>query len=474
MRVLASVAPTPEQLQILEADTYSTVIIRGSAGSGKTTAAALRCRKVLAGIAADRKLDNDSTRIRVAVLTFNRTLAGYIENFIDEQVSQVHHPIDYTIDTFANWAFSLAGRATVIDEHVRLREISGMWGRAPVKTTLTGKFVADEVDYVLGRFGRDGLDDYIECDRVGRGKPTLGVARRESIIEHVITPYLTLLEERELIDWNDCAIRVLAEGDREDFDVVVADEVQDFTVQQVRAILARLKPDSSLTIVIDSAQSIYPKHIDWPEIGIDLATEAECYTLHNNYRNSPQIAQFVQPLLTGIRLSDDGTLPDYHNCRGDAGGRTPTLYSGTFSEQLAYTIAVIKQEADLSKETVGILTHGGDGPGKITEALTKAKLKHCNLQKRKEWPKGPENIGISTLHSAKGLEFDHVFILGFDTEHVGVYDDDVDDYRYRHLRMLLAMAITRAKRTVVIGYRERYKSGLLKLFDPNTYLSEPQ
>ncbi len=52
------------------------------------------CRKVLAGIAADRKLDSDSTPIRVVVLIFDRTFAGYIENSIDEQVSRVRHPID--------------------------------------------------------------------------------------------------------------------------------------------------------------------------------------------------------------------------------------------------------------------------------------------------------------------------------------------------------------------------------------------
>ncbi|MGD0967768.1 MAG: 3'-5' exonuclease [Candidatus Aquilonibacter sp.] len=473
MRVLSSVTPTPEQLKILEADTYQTVIIRGSAGSGKTSAAALRFRKALAGIAADRELRFDSSPIRVAVLTFNRTLKGYIENLIDEQIRSVPFAVDPIVDTFAHWSFELMGYQEPIDDRVRKNEIARLWGRAPVSTTLDADFISDEVDYVLGRFGRDGLSGYLGCERVSRGKPTLVTARRQSIIEHVITPYLEIVDARGVIDWNDCALRILEGGDVHDYDIIVADEVQDFTVQQLRALRARLKPQSSLTIVIDTAQSIYPKHIEWSEVGLDPAIEAERYTLNTNYRNSPQIAQFVQPLLTGIRLSDDGTVPNYRNCRGKPSRRTPTLFSGLFSQQLAFAIQVIKAEVNLDEETVAILTLGGDGKGAIAKALNAAGLPFCNLQRQKEWPRGPENIGVSTLHSSKGLEFDHVFILGFDNEFIHKYEEDVEDYEYRHLRMLLAMAITRAKLTVVIGYREAYRPPILNLFDRDTYLKEP-
>lgn len=147
------------------------------------------------------------------------------------------------------------------------------------------------------------------------------------------------------------------------------------------------------------------------------------------------------------------------------------LISGLFGKQLAFCISIIKQEVDLREETVGILTMWGDSDGYIGKALNEASLEWCMLKQTKEWPHGPENIGVSSLNSAKGLEFDHVFVLGFDTYFVGHHGSDEEDYSFTHLRRLLAMAITRAKRTIVIGYREKYRSDILDFLNPNTYLS---
>jgi superfamily I DNA/RNA helicase len=470
LRVLSNVNPTPEQIQVVETDTYQTCIIRGGAGSGKTTAAALRCRKILSGIAADRRLSGNPDPIRLAVLTFNRTLKGYIENFIDEQVTDAGHPVDHIVDTFAAWAFRITKYRKPMNDNEREEIISSIWNKLDLRTTLTGKFIADEVDYILGRFGRANMGEYLTCERKGRGNPSLPTVRRDLILTSVIKPYLAILDARDIIDWNDCADQVLADGPIPQFDVIIADEVQDFTVQQVRAMRSRLKNPSSLTLVIDTAQSLYPRHIEWSETGIDINADVAVHKLLNNYRNSTQIAQFVQPLLTGMRLSDDGTIPDYTKCKGGA-GRTPTIYMGRFAAQMAYAISIILAEVDLAVETVAILTKGGDGRGDIGRALTRAGLGYCDLTRRKDWPTGPENIGISTLNSAKGLEFDHVFILGFDTEFFGDHGADEDDYLYTHLRRILAMAVTRAKRTVVIGSRQNFRSDILDLFDPNTFLT---
>jgi superfamily I DNA/RNA helicase len=467
VRVLSDVAPTPEQLQVLETDTYRTCIIRGGAGSGKTTAAALRCRKVLAGIAADRRLEGDDTPIRLAVLTFNRTLKGYIETFIDEQVNVIRHRVEYSVNTFAGWAFELTSYATVIADRLRASEISGIWNRLGLASNLSDRFIVDEVQYVLGRFSRDNLDLYLACERVGRGKPTLIASRRRSILA-VVAPYLDMLSARDLADWSDCAAQLLAQGAQPQCDVIIADEVQDFGVQVLRAMFSRLRSRSSVTFVLDTAQSIYPCCIEWNEVGLDRRS-ADWHRLSNNYRNSPQIAQFVEPLLTGLTFTDDGTIPDYTKCKGRA-GRTPTLISGDFSKQLSYCIDIIKKEVDLSQETVGILTMWGDPQGFIGKALDNDKLPWCSLKQAKEWPTGPENIGVSSLNSAKGLEFDHVFVLGFDRYFVGEHGSDEEDYSFTHLRRILAMAITRAKRTVIIGYRDRYRSDVLDLLNPNTYL----
>ena len=76
-----------------------------------------------------------------------------------------------------------------------------------------------------------------------------------------------------------------------------------------------------------------------------------------------------------------------------------------------------------------------------------------------------EQVALSTMHSAKGLEFDHVVILGFNAEVVQHGDED-DDVRLDGQRRLLAMAVGRARASVVLGYKPSDASRLIEFLDP--------
>lgn len=84
--------------------------------------------------------------------------------------------------------------------------------------------------------------------------------------------------------------------------------------------------------------------------------------------------------------------------------------------------------------------------------------------------KGNENIAFSTLHSAKGLEFDHVVILGLNAE-VLPHGEEEEDDRLVKLRRLLAMGIGRARKSVIIGYKLEDASKLIAYLGPDTYES---
>lgn len=473
MLIRLPVKPNPEQLPVILSDTYCTTLVRGGAGSGKTTTAAHRIRKIIAGIAAQRRLERDQTPIRGLVLTFNRTLRGYIEQFIDPYRDTRGHPIELEVETFARWAVRMVGRHPVIPDPERRELIKTLWSQAAPLSRLSGDFMVNEVDFVLGRYGRLGLEGYLGATRRGRGSPALSDSRRRMIIDQVIQPYLTVLDSRELIDWNDFPRKVLDVRLREVYDFVVIDETQDFSVQQIRAVLSKMKTRRSITMVIDTGQSIYPRGMYWEETGLpvngNLVPIGDIHQLRNNYRNTVQIAQFAEPLLTGMRLGDDGTLPDYHNVRNLAEGRTPELVTGLFGLQAAWAANRIANSVDLRNETVGVLTMWGDTRGEIARALNGRGIPWVSLKAETDWPDGDENVGVSTLHSAKGLEFDHVFILGFDREFLDQYGNDPEDSDYLRQRRLLAMAITRARKTVAIGYRTQYRSTILDLLNPNTY-----
>ena len=114
-------------------------------------------------------------------------------------------------------------------------------------------------------------------------------------------------------------------------------------------------------------------------------------------------------------MDDDGSLPDPDACARS--GPLPTVLKGRFASQLAYAVAKLAQ-IDLKNETVGFLhLKGGGWFDEIRTALTVSGNNYCELQGVNDWPENDTNIGLCTLHSAKGLEFDHVFMIGLAQSH---------------------------------------------------------
>jgi superfamily I DNA/RNA helicase len=72
----------------------------------------------------------------------------------------------------------------------------------------------------------------------------------------------------------------------------------------------------------------------------------------------------------------------------------------------------------------------------------------------------------AAIHSAKGLEFDHVISLGLGVKTLAHGPDDDDDQRST-LRRLLAMGIGRARKSVVLGYKPGDESPVVDMIDKN-------
>ena len=147
MRVLKSVRPTPEQLRIISKTTAGIEVIRGAAGSGKTTTAILRLRG-LSGIFLNRRKSTDSKEpIRTLILTFNRTLRGYVEQLALEQ-AQIGEQIELEVNTFAKWAHDLLKQPQVAPEKERKAKIRALGSHL----SFDSEFLCDEVDYICGLY----------------------------------------------------------------------------------------------------------------------------------------------------------------------------------------------------------------------------------------------------------------------------------------------------------------------------------
>src|SRR5262249_38962692 len=158
-------------------------------------------------------------------------------------------------------------------------------------------------------------------------------------------------------------------------------------------------------------------------------------------RNTVEICQFAMPLLAGIEMGDDGTFPDFTSCQRH--GPKPIVLKGIYSQQVKFVTEYLQRKVNLSTESVAFLKpRGGNWFKTVKEALNAKKLKYVEITRMSEWPEGEENIALSTMYSAKGLEFDHVIIIGLSSE-VTTHDPGPQDATLEKLRRLLAMAITR-------------------------------
>ena len=282
----------------------------------------------------------------------------------------------------------------------------------------------------------------------------------------MIPAYEAIKKTRGMIDWNDLALLAAREEPGLLYDIVIVDEAQDFSANQVRAVLAHLQPTHSTTFVLDAVQRIYPRFFNWTEVGITARPEI-IHTLRTNYRNTAQIAAFARPLVDGLPLDDDGTLPDFSACTFT--GPIPEVVVGKYSDQLRYMLRRVEELGNIDDESIAILQPRGGGWFDFArQILTDSGLPFCELTRRNEWPSGPEVVALCTIHSAKGLEFDHVLIPGL-SQRVTPHGPEAGDADLDRLRRMLAMAVGRARKSVFVGYKSGEESSLVSLLDPSTF-----
>jgi superfamily I DNA/RNA helicase len=461
VKILTQVRPTPEQLLLIKDIKPGIELIKGAAG--KTTTAILKLKQLSAFWRSYFSRDGNSDPVRVLLLTYTKTLCGYIRELAESQLSNTEN-LEVDIMYFAQWAQSELPDKHVLGSTKQEDKIGELARSLPYSR----KIIMTEVEYVMGRFLPENIGDYVDCKRIGRGvSPRFEKSLRTQVINEVILPYQAWKNETNRFDWNDFSIDLARNSNINPYQIIIVDESQDFSANQLRAVMNYADSPSTVTFVLDAAQRIYARGFTWKEAGISVEPK-NVFKLARNYRNSAEICSFALPLLKDIELGDDATYPDSTVCP-TTGVRPIVLKSSRYEQQAEYAINYIRANIDIQNETVGFLKPaGGQWFRELLRILPEQGLPYVELTGNENWPDGPENIALSTMHSAKGLEFDYVIIIGLDAKNTP-HGEGEDDSELQNYRRLLAMAIMRAKKGVILGARTAYRSKLFDYLAPGTF-----
>ncbi|MGH6786849.1 MAG: ATP-dependent helicase [Novosphingobium sp.] len=145
-----------------------------------------------------------------------------------------------------------------------------------------------------------------------------------------------------------------------------------------------------------------------------------------------------------------GLMRDFARWRDLAAQTTPAELARTLLDESGYTAAL---QAEKSAESAGRLENLSELARAMEEYETLGEfLEHVSLVMDNDARDGAEKLTIMTIHAAKGLEFDHVFLPGWEE---GVFPSQraLDEGGLKSLeeeRRLAYVAITRARRRCTI------------------------
>lgn len=246
-------------------------------------------------------------------------------------------------------------------------------------------------------------------------------------------------------------------------DAIIVDEGQDFFIPWLQYLNKTLRRErGGLLIAGDDNQSLYRSS----ELELTVkALGGQVHSLEKPYRSTRQITNFVNTLMPEVQMSADlvslnGPLPEVTYIQG-----------GLRENAQAYALALdilhaLETDSSLKLNEIGVLCSRYFEMNAIWTTLNtvlELELGKKGLvwgQRRSRDPRSTEyspndeTIKLMTIHSAKGLEFRYVFLLGLEEiarsfEELPANYSQIEELRETRLNFV---GPTRAKDKLVVYY----------------------
>ncbi len=297
---------------------------------------------------------------------------------------------------------------------------------------------------------------------------------------------------RERLDWKDFAILYRTNAQSRIFEEMLRKRNIPYKIyggqsfyerKEIRDLIAYLR----LVVNPDDEEALR-RVINYPKRGIGDTTVQKLMELARSLDvsiwsiiSSPELsAQYLAPalrakisLFTGLMrpvmaVAETATAYDIAFNMASASGILSELKQGQVPEEIDRLENVQELLNGIKEFTESAVTNGE--PSDIATWLQSVSLL---TDQDMEKPEDRDKVTLMTIHSAKGLEFKYVYIVGLEEN---LFPSAMNLFSPRELeeeRRLFYVAITRACRRVTLSYAlNRYKWGTLERSSPSRFIGE--
>lgn len=435
-------------------------MVRGGAGTGKSTVALYRVKEVL---------ERDHARGDETVLftTYTRALLTVTRQLLEQILTpeQMRRVRVATVDQIAREIVAaqreLGRFESDSDALRRLKSLRASFVpstssafeaklRARSLARHSDRYLLEEFDWIIQGREIAAVEDYKAAARPGRGVP-FGEKLRETVWE-LHGAFVSGTPGERFPALRNEALRIVRAGSwGSHWDYVFVDEAQDLSPAALSLMAEVAKSEKGLFFAADSKQSLYSRNYSWSAVHPRLQFRGRTAVLRRNYRSTKEIDRAAFGLLrseegetlTASTSVHQGPLPVLVR---ETEERTEADWAARFIRQMA-------SHLHLRSSAAAVLVPSGPVGEELAEALSDAGVPAKYFPGR-ELDLTADAVKVITLYSAKGLEFPIVVAAGF---RPGTYPDP-DNYddpalfeeRLRHERRLLYVGLTRAMRGLML------------------------
>ena len=453
----------PEQRRIAYRNYNGPALVRGGAGTGKTVVAMHRARYL-----ADNFVSSDK---QVLLTTFTKTLARDIaqslKTLCPEHLRGNSPRIEViNIDAWAKQYLLQRNFRRKLVPYGGNDQTKSIWddveSEIELPHFLSLDFAKTEWATIIQPKGIETREDYFRVSRAGRGTPLS--RRNRARLWPLFEAFRARMQEHNLAEPDDMyreAIALIKQGSSYGpYAAVVVDETQDMGEQAIRLIAAIAKKSDqkdSLFLVGDAHQRIYDRKSSLKACGIDVRGRSR--RLRLNYRTPDKIRKWGLSILNGIKFDDlDDGRESSEGYRSLILGRDPIrLEAASRSQELSLIADQILSAGNAAN--VCVLVRTNQLVDAVVRDLRTRGLLVLRIEDDMAEDTTKEGVRVATMHRAKGLEFDDVFLACLDSDIIPpkfLMQNQVDALSAREIaereKSLLHVAATRAKKRLYLSW----------------------